>query len=174
MGTIEGMFNDDITFCPEQCDRKDCMRNSKNIRDKTVPHSYYAKRPDECPKRESAFAYMTEPVNGVSDVFIRWQGGGTNTLMITTNPERLTDDQVMELFTIVCIMQETGKILRIKRILGDAIDLLKEREPVKPIKQKQLNEYMFSYACGKCGTFLMPLGTSAQYCYHCGTAVKWE
>ena len=110
MGTIEGMFHDDITFCPEQCDRKDCMRNSKNIRDKTVPHSYFAKRPDECPKRESAFAYMTDPVNGVSDVFIRWYGDGSNTLMITTL-ERLTDEQVRELFATVCLMQKTGKTL---------------------------------------------------------------
>ena len=61
-----------------------------------------------------------------------------------------------------------------ERMMRDALALLKEREPVKPIKQKQLNGYMFSYACSKCGTFLLPLGISAQYCYHCGTAVKWD
>lgn len=45
-----GLWCDDISFCQEQCERMDCPRNSKNIRDKTVPHSYIVGRPEDCPK----------------------------------------------------------------------------------------------------------------------------
>lgn len=45
------MWCDDISFCGEECDWLDCPRNSKNIRDKTVPHSYIVGTPDDCPKK---------------------------------------------------------------------------------------------------------------------------
>ena len=44
-------FNDDITFCPLNCDNMDCRRNSKNIQDRTIPHSYSIELPDDCPNR---------------------------------------------------------------------------------------------------------------------------
>ena len=49
---IEGMWCDDITFCQEHCERIDCPRNSYNIRDRRVPHSYSLERPKDCPKGE--------------------------------------------------------------------------------------------------------------------------
>ena len=45
-----GLFCDDISFCPVRCDRLDCMRNQQNIRDRTIPHSYFMEIPDDCPK----------------------------------------------------------------------------------------------------------------------------
>ena len=44
------LFSDDITFCGEQCDLKSCRRNSENIRDNTIPHSFSVGRPSDCPK----------------------------------------------------------------------------------------------------------------------------
>ena len=43
-------FSDDITFCPLNCDNMNCMRNSKNIQDRTIPHSYSVEVPEDCPK----------------------------------------------------------------------------------------------------------------------------
>ena len=47
---IDGLWCDDITFCPERCGWKSCPRNRENIRDKTVPHSYSVEVPKDCPK----------------------------------------------------------------------------------------------------------------------------
>lgn len=49
---IDGLWCDDITFCPEQCGWKSCPRNKQNIRDKTVPHSFSVEIPEDCPKRQ--------------------------------------------------------------------------------------------------------------------------
>ena len=46
-----GLWCDDITFCYVNCDCMDCPRNYKNIRDKTIPHSYFVGIPDDCPKK---------------------------------------------------------------------------------------------------------------------------
>lgn len=48
---VPGLWCDDITFCPEKCRMTSCPRNSKNIRDKSVPHSYSVGIPDDCPKK---------------------------------------------------------------------------------------------------------------------------
>ena len=48
---VPGLWCDDITFCQEKCEWKDCPRNSNNIRDKKIPHSYFVDTPDDCPKR---------------------------------------------------------------------------------------------------------------------------
>ena len=48
---IGGLWSDDITFCPLECQRTDCYRNQKNIVDKTIPHSYFMSLPEDCPKR---------------------------------------------------------------------------------------------------------------------------
>ena len=50
---IAGLWCDDITFCSEECERMDCPRNSKNIRDKTIPHSFSVGTPSDCPKEGS-------------------------------------------------------------------------------------------------------------------------
>jgi len=47
---IIGLWCDDISFCPEHCERIDCPRNSYNIRDRRVPHSFFVERPEDCPK----------------------------------------------------------------------------------------------------------------------------
>lgn len=56
---------------------------------------------------------------------------------------------------------------------GDALELLKEREAVKP---KEVNMYPTGqYACGFCGH--ISVGSKdyhAKYCPECGKAVKWE
>lgn len=48
---IDGMWCDDITFCQEECSWMNCPRNSKNIRDKTIPHSFSVEIPMDCPKK---------------------------------------------------------------------------------------------------------------------------
>lgn len=49
---IDGLWCDDITFCQEECDWTNCPRNQKNIRNKTIPHSFSVVIPDDCPKKE--------------------------------------------------------------------------------------------------------------------------
>lgn len=49
---IDGLWCDDITFCPKQCGMKSCPRNSENIRDKSVWHSYFIELPPDCPKQQ--------------------------------------------------------------------------------------------------------------------------
>lgn len=49
---IDGMWCDDITFCSERCGWKSCPRNQKNIRDRTIPHSFLVEIPQDCPKRK--------------------------------------------------------------------------------------------------------------------------
>ena len=47
-----GLWCDDITFCQYECRRKTCPRNKMNIRDKTIPHSFFVERPPDCPYRK--------------------------------------------------------------------------------------------------------------------------
>ena len=48
---IDDLWCDDITFCSEKCGWRDCPRNSLNIRDKTIPHSFSIEIPSDCPKK---------------------------------------------------------------------------------------------------------------------------
>lgn len=50
-GRIIDWIHDDITWCVDNdCSVNGCMRNPKNIHDKSVPHSYAMFRgTDECP-----------------------------------------------------------------------------------------------------------------------------
>ena len=51
------LFCDDISFCPaDDCKRTSCMRNQANIRDRTIPHSFFVETPPDCPKKK------TEPI----------------------------------------------------------------------------------------------------------------
>ena len=50
---IQGLWCDDITFCPEKCGWKDCPRNVLNIRDHSIPHSFSVGVPSDCPKEEN-------------------------------------------------------------------------------------------------------------------------
>lgn len=47
---IDGLWCDDITFCPELCNWESCPRNQQNIRDRSVPHSFSVGIPEDCPK----------------------------------------------------------------------------------------------------------------------------
>lgn len=51
---VPGLYCDDITFCWNRCERTDCPRNSCNIRDRSVPHSYTKETPSDCPKKDSS------------------------------------------------------------------------------------------------------------------------
>ena len=54
-------------------------------------------------------------------------------------------------------------------LMKDALELLKEQEPVEPVEKRNRGFY---YACGSCGK---PLGiVLPSYCQYCGKAVKWD
>ena len=57
---IDGLWCDDITFCQEDCYDLSCPRNSRNIRDKSVPHSYSVDIPGDCPRVERAVKKLNE------------------------------------------------------------------------------------------------------------------
>ena len=58
-------------------------------------------------------------------------------------------------------------------ILDDALALLKEQEPVKP-----LDENYWKHTMGRCGHCKAPLpaieGLRSKFCWMCGKPVKWE
>lgn len=55
---IDGLWCDDITFCMEKCAWTDCPRNSQNIRDKSIPHSFSVEIPLDCPKKQEGAAMI--------------------------------------------------------------------------------------------------------------------
>ena len=60
---LHGLWCDDISFCPiEKCRRKTCPRNQMNIRDRTIPHSFFVERPPDCPyrKKQDEFYHIRE------------------------------------------------------------------------------------------------------------------
>lgn len=57
-------------------------------------------------------------------------------------------------------------------LLADAIALLREQEPVEPIKMELAPDGSYSiYKCGACGAWLR---IDDKYCGRCGKAVKLE
>ena len=56
-------MSDDMTFCPAECERKDCFRNKCHIAEPQFPHSYYVEIPEGCPNngkaRDNKSAEMT-------------------------------------------------------------------------------------------------------------------
>lgn len=57
---------------------------------------------------------------------------------------------------------------------SDALKLLKEQEPVKPIKSKLSFTHGFNWDIWDCGCCGNQLRSFAKYCDQCGQAVKWE
>lgn len=55
-------MTDDITFCRKACRRTSCMRNMKNIRDHSIPHSFFVEVPPDCPyrKKQDDFYHVRE------------------------------------------------------------------------------------------------------------------
>lgn len=51
---IDGLWCDDITFCPKRCGWLSCPRNEQNIRDRQIPHSFFTDNtpPSDCQKKE--------------------------------------------------------------------------------------------------------------------------
>lgn len=56
------------------------------------------------------------------------------------------------------------------QLTADALELLKEQEPVKPNNPFKFKEYDL-YMCAECGSWLI---TKSNYCWNCGRAVKWD
>lgn len=58
----------------------------------------------------------------------------------------------------------------VEELLRDALELLKEQEPVKP-KEECLNDVDSIYRCGNCGTHFYY--RQQKYCAICGRMAKW-
>ena len=64
---------------------------------------------------------------------------------------------------------ETGCVVTIAK---DALALLKDLEPVRPIRKKEIGAYHSLYCvCGNCGAWLLD---GQKFCDECGKKVKWE
>lgn len=59
-------------------------------------------------------------------------------------------------------------------LILDALELLKEQGPVKPIKSKLSFTRGFMWEIWDCGCCGNQLRSFAKYCDQCGQAVKWE
>ena len=66
---------------------------------------------------------------------------------------------------------------------GDALELLKAQEPVKPEFVEHIEPDLSYWTCGACGAFIWgnAMGSDVikviyhpNYCQHCGREVKWD
>lgn len=64
---------------------------------------------------------------------------------------------------------DNGMLKCWNELMRDALELLKEQEPVKPVDRW---DHGFYYACGSCGKELGIILPS--YCQYCGKAVKLD
>ncbi len=105
------MWTDDISFCPiEKCRRKACPRNQMNIRDRTIPHSYFVERPPDCPYRKKQDDFY----------HIRQKGG-------VTKPDRKKIIGHLNDCMEASRRDNTWVFVR-KDIVEDALALLKEQD----------------------------------------------
>lgn len=57
-------------------------------------------------------------------------------------------------------------------LMKDAIAMLKEQEPVKPVLKRKASNAMYNdYVCPICNQEIV---YEQKYCCECGRAVKWE
>ena len=79
---VPGLWCDDITFCQERCGWKSCPRNSENIRDRTVPHSFSVEIPQDCPKKHNCGVTMARNALAMLEnqepVDMEIEGGGNS------------------------------------------------------------------------------------------------
>lgn len=62
------MWTDDITFClKKDCKRVKCPRNQANIRDHSIPHSFFVERPPDCPYRKKQDEFYHVKKKGEED-----------------------------------------------------------------------------------------------------------
>lgn len=60
----------------------------------------------------------------------------------------------------------------VKKLRKDALDLLKEQEPVEPVFDAGDGKTIGQFLCGKCHA---KIGFGhPHFCLYCGRAVKWE
>lgn len=72
-----------------------------------------------------------------------------------------------------CPYGETDGLECVRQLYADAIELLKEQEPVEPRKILPcITRPVGGYVCGHCG--IRFLEKNDYYCPNCGRAVKWE
>lgn len=55
--------------------------------------------------------------------------------------------------------------------MAAAARLLKEQEPVKPIRQWDDDETTWWYSCGSC---VQAVDYKDEYCRHCGKGLNWD
>ena len=55
--------------------------------------------------------------------------------------------------------------------MAAAARLLKEQEPVEPIRQWDDDETTWWYSCGSC---VQAVDYKDKYCRHCGKGLKWD
>ncbi len=75
-----------------------------------------------------------------------------------------------------CVYRQTYGDECFRKITSDALELLKEQEPVKPVCD------IDTWTCGKCGCKLEHQEMHGEilfhdiydFCPHCGKAVKWD
>ena len=58
----------------------------------------------------------------------------------------------------------------VTRLIRDAMDLLKEQEPVEPVIGGNQNSCWY-FICSRCQ---LAIDKGDKYCRHCGRAVKWD
>lgn len=87
--------------------------------------------------------------------------------------ECCNDTNIASLNCEECPYRETDTCSAIARLHVDALILLREREPVKPI----VGEYG-ARLCGKCGEEVGAISDGysfrRNYCPECGRKVKWD
>ena len=62
----------------------------------------------------------------------------------------------------------------LKELRSDALELLKEQEPVEPIPYDFDTPVTTVMRCYKCGCCNAEITAGNPYCWHCGRAVKWD
>lgn len=158
---VPGLYCDDITFCYNDCDLIKCPRNSKNIRDTSIPHSYSMDMPADCPKASA---------EEVSDSKAEERNG-------TTANEKVIEGLVaMREFFGYGLPGQTPVFEAYQNILTNAIALLEKHNAVAPDTDSE-----GTCTCGVCGETVgyYPAGCNTpdklcKFCPECGREVKWQ
>ena len=69
----------------------------------------------------------------------------------------------------ICPYDSPDNIYCVSDITRDALELLKEQEPVHA--QKREFAHMWFWCCGSCG---VAITEGDKFCRNCGKAVKWD
>jgi len=144
---IQDLYCDDITFCQEQCDWLSCPRNQKNIRDKTIPHSFFVEIPEDCPKNGKAVERIPDRESVI---------GHLNDCMEASRRDN------------------TWVFVR-KNIVEDAIAMLEEKEPVEPTIKEDGEAYCIcGENVGIIPNSKNLPSIRLNYCPKCGRRMKWK